>query len=96
MKSVDHSLQFIRNVRYLTKGSTGEFESSVGVCRGYLARAEQGGIQRMSMDIALRMAKQLGYTVEELSEKDFIKHHQIAEIDAEIAVLNEKREELVK
>lgn len=88
------TLTFIRNIRYATKGWVGEFEKHTGVCRGYLARAEQGHIKHMSVSIAMRMAGALGLTVEELSREDFIKNRRIDEIDAEIKALQEERETL--
>ncbi len=91
---MDKTLNFIRNIRALTKGHTGEFEKECGVCRGYLARAEQSNIKRMNIDIALVMAKKLGYTVEDLSQADFLQQRRIAEIDKTIKTLTEEREQL--
>ncbi|MBQ1791230.1 MAG: hypothetical protein II008_13720 [Oscillospiraceae bacterium] len=88
------ALAFIRSVRYLTRGHTGEFEHKCGVCRGYLARAEQGQIHTMSINTALGMAVELGYRVEELADPDFIKKRRIAEIDAQIAKLTEERDSI--
>lgn len=85
------AIVFIRSVRYLVKGHTGEFEASCGVCRGYLARAERGNIHTMSVNTALCMATSLGRSIEELSDPDFIRKLKVAEIDANIAKLEEER-----
>ena len=89
------TLTIIRNIRWLTKGkAAGTFEKECGVCRGYLARAEQGQVTRMSVATALKMAEKLGYTIEELSDPDFIRKRRIAEINNKIEELNEQRDAL--
>ena len=89
------TLTIIRNIRWLTNGkATGAFEKECGVCRGYLARAEQGQVVRMSVATALQMAEKLGYSIEQLSDPNFIKQRRIAEIDEQIDELNEQRKTL--
>lgn len=92
------SKRFVQNVRYAMATEQaehrGEIEHNCGVSRGYFARAQYYATKSISLDVAIKTAQRLGYTVEQLCSTDFIKQRQIAEIDTKIADLQDKREAL--
>lgn len=80
--------RFIRNVTALARDrGVGRMETECGVKQGYLRRAELSKTRGISMITALRMARWLGYSLEDLTTKEIWKEKRLAEISEELKTL---------
>ena len=63
-----------------------ELEDAIGVCHGYFAQIKR--MKRgLSVDIAVRIANELGVSIEYLTNKDLTREEKIKRLEAELAEL---------
>lgn len=89
----------VRNIRWMIKKQgkeLGELEDYCGVSSGYISRCVEGSNRRMSLVLALMAADFLETTLDELLSIDLAKQVEIEDIDARIAELQKRRDELTK
>lgn len=92
------------NIQFLCKKKgmhIGCFEKSVGLAVGYLSRIKLNHTKGFSLEKAYRISKELGVSIEELVERDFVKEDwlerlkkQREKIDAEIMSIELEGEKL--
>lgn len=83
------SVRFYENVKFIARNkgiNLKEIERTIGVTQGYMSRAKKNNID-ISISKAYTAAKMLGYTLDDLIEKDYAKEFRRAEIKKEIARL---------
>lgn len=85
---------FVENAIYILKdrGKIGEVEKSIGLTAGYLSRCKRA--KNISLKTALELSDIIGMSIDELCKPNLVNDMKIAEIDAEIQRLQDKKNKL--
>lgn len=85
---------FVENAIYILKDKRklGDVERSIGLTTGYLSRCKKA--RNISLKTALELSDIIGMSIEELCKPNLVNDMKIAEIDAEIQRLQDKKNKL--
>lgn len=77
------SKTFLKNVRAAVEHQgrmIGHFEKSCGLSAGYVSRGIKTVRRGLSLETAIKMSEETGYSINDLLKPDFVKEQRIADL----------------